>query len=91
MIKLDERNNDDGFCHRLLLYAPEDSVHDSASIMSGGKPIVSQHCLFLFIHIVHSIKRKYTFDEEASQMLQEEFDNYMALKKLSQTCDYTMA
>ena len=85
-------NNDDGFCHRLILYAPEDSTHDGDAIMNAEQSEVSFCSLFLFIYLIHcKTVRRYTFTEQATVILQHEFNKYHNLKKLAQECDYTIA
>ena len=87
-----EKENDDGFCHRLILYAPEDSTHDGDAILTAGPSKVTFCCVFLFIYLLHAnITRKYTFDEEACNILKIEFDRFINYKRLAQACNYTLA
>ena len=56
--------------------------------MQARTPLVKLHNIFLFIHLLHLVNRRYEFSEEAERLLMCEFDKYQILKQRSKRCDY---
>jgi hypothetical protein len=67
---------DDGLFQRFLMSAPKPARIFTKDIRSAPKTIISLHCIFYFIHIVHhDNKRNYTFTPEAQDVIDKYFDD----------------
>lgn len=81
---------DDGFSHRLLIYAPPDEADDGEAIMSAENPDARIHSIVLFTYLTHMVARHYTFTPEAEAILIQEYNRYKQLKQRAKRCDYTL-
>jgi hypothetical protein len=67
---------DDGLFQRFLMSSPRPAKIFTKDIRSAPKPIISLHCIFYFIHVVHfQSKRNYTFSEQALVLIDAYFDD----------------
>ena len=75
LLKQERSCYDDGLFQIFLMNAPEPPVIKAEEMRSAPATILSLHCIFYFIHMVHfEKKRNYTFSTEASQLIDFEFN-----------------
>jgi hypothetical protein len=69
---------DDGFSHRMNVNSPRAPIYTAKQIRAACKKLsmMTFSAIFLFIKLLHTIPRVYTFDDEAAELFDEMFDQY---------------
>lgn len=81
-------NSNDELMHRYLIFAPQPKCIVSSQIRGTPTPKLSLASLFLFIKLLHKVKRTYSLSREALAYFDQIFDKYSQyIRALSPTDD----
>lgn len=66
---------DDGLFQRFIMCAPHAPLVKAKEIRKSGRSILSIHCLFYMVHLIHFNKRRdYSFTDDALEFVDNLFD-----------------
>lgn len=76
MLFSEKSGYDDGLFQRFLICAPDGPLVPSKQIRRSGDSILSIHCLFYLLRLIHyQSRRNYTFTDDAIEFIDTVFDS----------------